>query len=923
MELNTERQDSRLQDRQLQLLSNNINHGLLGSAVCLFFLFYILDEFFPTTALKTWAIIGAIVLLVRYSYHLLYVRQKKIPDQGWLRVQFTGVLLTGIVWGYAGIFYVPAEALYLAVMVMLLAGMTAASSVIFAPVRGLSAALILPMIVPFSIHMMMIDDRAHLAIGITSFIYMVVMLVMAERMHQAIVQNLKSTITNEDMSRAALTARTESEQLNQRLHAEIKIRERTESQIAGSERELNRILDNLQDTYYQTNLEGRVIRASTSVKTLLGYEPEEIEGRKLAEFYRQPEEREKFLSALKKGNGKIKNYTAAFRKKDDSIIWVSTNAQYMRNEHNEIIGVEGTTRDITALKYAERALFEEKEKAEVTLRSIGDGVITTDVDGKIDYMNPVAEELTGCSSNKGFGKYLQDIITLRSESSGLVINNILDSHSLSQDNPKLLDGDLVLYNHVNQLEYSVEISVSDLKDSAGQCRGSVMVFHDITKLRGMARELSYQATHDSLTGLINRAEFERRLNKAIEKTENHPEIQHALMYLDLDQFKIVNDTCGHIAGDELLKQLTYELRACVSDNNVLARLGGDEFGLLLINCSTSEAQQTAEEIRDIAQKFRFIWKEKVFEIGVSIGLVPITSECAGLTNALSAADSACYVAKDLGRNRVHIYHNDDKELAIRHGQMQWTQRIKQAIEEDRIILYQQKVFPLSENASGYYYEVLMRLIDENDKLVSPATFIPAAERYNLMPAIDRQVIRSALSFFSTEGSLAENDIFAINLSGQSLADESFLPFFTEQLEISGISPESICLEITETAAISNLAQASNFMSTLKKMGCRFALDDFGSGLSSFAYLKRMPVDYLKIDGEFILDINDDPIHHAMVESINHIGHVFGMKTIAEFVENQDILTTVTKLGIDYAQGFGVARPAPLIELGSIRSIASQ
>ncbi|MDZ4263496.1 MAG: EAL domain-containing protein, partial [Pseudomonadota bacterium] len=392
---------------------------------------------------------------------------------------------------------------------------------------------------------------------------------------------------------------------------------------------------------------------------------------------------------------------------------------------------------------------------------------------------------------------------------------------------------------------------------------------------------------------------------------------HALCYLDLDQFKLVNDTCGHIAGDELLRQLATVLSTNIRDRDTLARLGGDEFGILLGECPLAKAQEIAEKICAIVKDFRFIWGDKAFELGASIGLVAINKLSENITNVMSAADTACYAAKDRGRNRVHVYQSDDAELQQRHGEMQWVPRLAQALSENRLRLYCQPIVPAqSNNEPGRHYEVLLRMLDENNQLVPPGAFLPAAERYNLMPTIDRWVIRETFAAYQKHARNnidMQHDKCGINLSGSSLNDDQFLRFLHEQIDYWQIPSEVICFEITETVAIANLAKAVHFIKELKKRGCRFALDDFGSGLSSFAYLKNLPVDYLKIDGNFIVDIVDDPIDYAMVRSINEIGHVMGISTIAEYVENEMIAAKVCEIGVDFLQGYAISEPLPIDE----------
>jgi diguanylate cyclase (GGDEF)-like protein/PAS domain S-box-containing protein len=441
-------------------------------------------------------------------------------------------------------------------------------------------------------------------------------------------------------------------------------------------------------------------------------------------------------------------------------------------------------------------------------------------------------------------------------------------------------------------------------------------------LRSSQKRLAWQAKHDPLTGLVNRREFE----KCLEASINHARAanqEHSLCYLDLDRFKIVNDTCGHAAGDELLRQVTALLKAQIRTSDLLARLGGDEFALLLYNCPPYQALAIANALRQSLEEFRFAYQDKTFTIGVSIGLVAIGAETLNLANAINAADAACYVAKNTGRNRVHFYQTDDREVTQQQGQIQWVEKLTKALEQDRFCLYYQPIVPLRTSSAcdpcGEHYEVLLRLKDETGKLVSPGAFIPAAERYHLMQHIDRWVIRTLFAERSQhyrESSRyweheSKGSMYAINLSGASIIDDQFIDFVLEAFATYKIPPQVICFEITETVAITNLSRARKLIEELKNLGCYFALDDFGSGMSSFAYLKNLPVDYLKIDGCFIKDIVDNPTNLALTEAINHIGHVMGLQTIAEFVENDAILAKIKALGIDYAQGYGVGKPRPL------------
>ena len=426
-------------------------------------------------------------------------------------------------------------------------------------------------------------------------------------------------------------------------------------------------------------------------------------------------------------------------------------------------------------------------------------------------------------------------------------------------------------------------------------------------------QLIYNATHDALTELVNRREFERRALRLLESVKRDKQ-QHALCFMDLDQFKVVNDSCGHAAGDEMLRQITSALQQVVRKRDTLARMGGDEFSVLMEHCTLEQAQRLADELHRVIQDYVFLWEEQTFRVGVSIGLVAITEAVPNLAELLKEADAACYMAKDSGRNRIHVYHPEDAEIAQRHGEMQWVSKLNQALEENRFCLYAQTIVPLN-GSNDKHYELLIRMIDENQKIVPPGAFLPAAERYNVVSKIDLWVIEQAFSLLGDNPAFVEQVSFiSINLSGQSLADQNILNFIKDQLDAAGIDGGKICFEITETSVISNMEMAKNLISELKQKGCRFALDDFGSGLSSFGYLKSLSVDYLKIDGIFVKDIIEDPIDHAMVRSINDIGQIMGMQTIAEFVENDEIKGMLREIGVNYAQGYGVGKPMPFTDL---------
>lgn len=484
--------------------------------------------------------------------------------------------------------------------------------------------------------------------------------------------------------------------------------------------------------------------------------------------------------------------------------------------------------------------------------------------------------------------------------SGLDLPFIIVSGSIGEDIAvaamKTGAHDYIMKDNLARLVPAIEREIREVKNRQEHKRAQQIIQH-----------LAY---HDALTGLANRHEFETRVNRVLRnKADEHK--RHVLLYIDLDQFKIINDTCGHVAGDELLKQLALQLQHAIRECDTLARLGGDEFGVLLEGCYSADAQHVASKLLDIIKEYRFTWEGKVFSLGASIGLVEFDATLyQDMNEVLRLADMACYAAKDLGRNRIHIYNQNDAATLRRHGEMQWVSRITMALEESRFTLYQQKIHPVTDVSQAHHLEFLLRMIGEEQQLILPGAFIPAAERYNLMPQIDKWVISNAfVQLREMNGADAPEMVF-INLSGASLSDNGFFQFIREQREYTGISSQRVCFEITETAAIANLNSAVAFIKEIKSEGFKFALDDFGVGLSSFSYLKTIPVDYLKVDGSFIRDMLNDPMDAAIVESINRLGHVAGLTTVAEFVESEEILAKLRQMGFNFAQGYAIHKPSP-------------
>ena len=688
-------------------------------------------------------------------------------------------------------------------------------------------------------------------------------------------------------------------------------RRQTEFALRQSEARYRRLVEGLQGIVYTFSVESGATYWSPQVRDILGFEPTELEAKPfLWHDSIHPQDLARVDQAIEDfGAGKALEVEYRIRDADGGWHWF-LDRSVGRQEAGAELMIEGIAIDITDRKRAEEALFAEKERVEVTLHSLGEAVITTDAAGLTEYLNPVAESLTGWSVAEAQGQPLDRVCRIISEDTREPVEDLVAY--------RVPDGKAVQWPHQILLvsregrEFAIEYSAAPMRDAGGDFAGVVLVLKDVTEARRLSREISYHASHDGLTGLINRREFEHRLARVldtarVEKTDN------ALCYLDLDQFKLVNDTCGHVAGDEFLRQVAQLLQSHVRQRDTLARLGGDEFGLLMERCSLGEALGVAQKLSSAVAEHRFVWEDKSFSIGVSIGLVCVDETAADMPALLSAADSACYVAKDLGRNRIHVHQEDDEALATRHGEMQWAARLPRALDEDRFQLYFQPIISVAGNMGEVqHFELLLRMLDETGQVVLPSVFLPAAERYSLSGRLDRWVVATAFRWLSHhQAQLLRPFICSINLSGRSLDDEGFLEYVKAQFKQWRISHANICFEITETVAITNLSDAKILIQSLKALGCRFALDDFGSGLSSFAYLKNLAVDFLKIDGVFVKDMLRDPMDMAMVKSINEIGHVMGKRTIAEFVENEAILEKLRAIGVDYAQGYAIGRPQPI------------
>ncbi len=691
-------------------------------------------------------------------------------------------------------------------------------------------------------------------------------------------------------------------------------RVRLAHRLARLEERVSRSQAVANDGLWDLDVESNEVYFSPRWKAMLGYAEEELRDSPDWRNLVHPDDLARVQAAIRDhvaGKTPIFESVHRMRHRSGEWRWVLSRAQARVDAHGRLLRLVGVELDVTERKIYEEALFREKESAQITLQSIGDGVITTDASSVIDYINPVAAELTGWRLEDAMGRPVEEIFRAFHEETCEPLENPL-SVSIRRVRPiKSVRPMLLIRRDGNELY--VEATAAPIRDGQGHVGGGVLVFHDVSESRELNRRLSYHASHDLLTGLVNRRELESRIERAL-KSAKAREASFALCYLDIDQFKIINDTCGHSAGDALLGQVGALLKSKVRWRDTLSRLGGDEFGILLESCSLDEAMRIAEQLREAVRNFRFTWEDRVFRLGASVGVVPISADNEDVASILSAADSACAAAKEAGRNRVHSFAENDVELMRRRREMQWAARINAALEEGRFELYRMQIQPLQRIEPGAHYELLLRLRDENGRIVSPESFIAAADRYAITPAIDRWVIENAFRWLVSEADEREKLMLcSINLSGQSLGDDKFLPFVIDQFHRSGLDASKICFEITETAAVASFSQANRFIQALKELGCKFALDDFGRGLSSFGYLKHFPVDFLKIDGSFVREILRDPIDREMVRSINEIGHLTGKQTVAEFAENAEIIQMLTSLGVDYAQGYGVAQPQRVLK----------
>lgn len=703
---------------------------------------------------------------------------------------------------------------------------------------------------------------------------------------------------------------------------DVTLRRRAERELAREHERLRNLIDGTNAGTWEWNVQTGEVIVNPRWAEIIGWSVDDL-GAVTNQFradIAHPDELEGTRRLLREHfAGRSLAYVAEVRlqHRDGHWVWAEDRGRLItRTPDGRPEWVYGIHIDITERKRRDEAMLrlsaelaQQHELMRVTLQSIGDAVITTDAAGAVNWLNPVAERMTGWLATEAKGLPLSQVFHIVNEETRAVTENPVAT-CLAQGRIVGLANHTLLISR-DGTEFGIEDSAAPIRNAAGDILGVVLVFHDVSEQRRLSGEMTYRATHDALTGLVNRAEFETRLLRTLRHAHDN-DSHHALLYIDLDQFKLVNDACGHAIGDQLLQQVSKLLTDSTRGRDTLARLGGDEFAIILEHCTSDQANRVAQKICDRMDDFRFVHENRRFRIGTSIGLVPVDKRWASTAAIQQAADTSCYAAKEAGRNRVHAWFDTDAAMRARHHEVQWTSRIEQALDHKGFVLFAQRIQSLKEDPSGLHAEVLLRMRNEDGSLALPGAFLPAAERFHLVSRIDRWVLRHAIDWLR---SLPAEDLIeslSVNLSGQSVGDRAFHAWALELFNAAGDSTCSrLCLEITETAAVTNLADAAIFIGQVREAGVKVALDDFGAGASSFGYLKTLPVDYLKIDGQFIRDLLSDPLDDAAVRCFADVARLMGLKTVAEFVDNAEVLERLRVIGVDFAQGYLIHRPAPI------------
>ena len=651
----------------------------------------------------------------------------------------------------------------------------------------------------------------------------------------------------------------------------------------------------------------KIIFANREAGNLFGLSPENLVGREVTDLVR-PAFRSRVRHTMEEqlaGKQQAVRYELQLIDGEERARWVEATGTRMRYRGRSVILT--VARDITYRKSVEATLGKGRHQAQITLESLGEGIITTDAGGKIDYLNAAAEKLTAMSRDEVIGQSFSKIVKLVDEGDGRDLGDPVGRALIKRK--RISMGRRALLVPAGGGEVSIDVTASPVIGPEENVSGAVIIMRDVGELRGITREMSYQASHDALTGLINRREFERQINSVLDTARSEAS-HHVLCYMDLDRFKVVNDTCGHMAGDNMLREVAGLLREQVRDSDVVGRLGGDEFAVLLYGCPLSKARQIADDICAAVRRYRFVWQDRIFDIGISIGMVEISNASGALEDVLSAADSACYVAKQSGRGRVHVYSATDELAARQRGEIHWLRKLQAAIRDENFELYTQPIISVAGRVpSGPAVEVLLRMNDPEEGSVSPNEFIPAAERYQLIGTLDRWVVQTTLDAVASGViRLPEGRSVSINLSGQTMAEDGFLDFVIECLDHTQVDPSQICFEVGEQAVLTDLDHARRFIGVLHGMGCSFALDDFGSDVGSLASLQGLDIDFLKLDGVCTRDVTINSVNQEVVSAVTRLSKAVGFKVIAEQVEDQPSFDGLRDLGVNFIQGNYVEKP---------------
>ncbi|HEX7046057.1 MAG TPA: EAL domain-containing protein [Gammaproteobacteria bacterium] len=645
----------------------------------------------------------------------------------------------------------------------------------------------------------------------------------------------------------------------------------------------------------------RFLEVNGAAVRTYGYTREEFLAMTLADI-RPPEDVPRLMEILEAPAQAGYNFSAGWRhrRKDGSFIFVTIHSHQLPYQGHDAALVMAA--DVTELHELIEKLEAQTLYFQQLFANSPDGIVLLDHEGRVVDVNAAFQKIFGYERDEMLGKSPLTLIVSESdarESLAMFSRNVDKKESVRS---------IATRRHKSGRKIEVEILAYPIR-GMGKDLGVFAIYHDISERQRAVAELEYQARHDLLTDLVNRGEFMRNIETVLDIARSNRS-RHSLLYLDIDQFKVINDTCGHSAGDRAIVELSRLLQSALRGNDILARLGGDEFGILMPNCDSDTAADRAQQLLDIVSTYRFTWNTRQFPIAVSIGIVEIDAGMSGVEEVLSAADAACYAAKEKGRNRIQLYDATDEHFVSRKNEMAWVSKLGDAIEKNRFVLFRQEIQSLSPNDDVAHGEILIRYREEDGVLVAPGLFVPPAERYNLMPSIDRWVLLTVCERLAHAGKQSGPGLLSINVSGTTLSDERFPDFVKQTLKATGVAGRCLCFEITETAAIANLALAKRFIDEMKTLGCSIALDDFGSGMSSFSYLRELNVDYLKIDGTFVRNLHLNAVDRAMTEAINNVGKILGLKTIAEFVENETIVAELRDIGVDYAQGYGVHEPEP-------------